>query len=210
MAKRTKTATRATTIMTTSFVLDRGAARVTGAPQLEQKGERSSTGFPHAEHNIRLRAVYSISPLHANHLPQRMDDLHKIGLGCHHCFYWFVGRRGFVDHIRVLPALHAFRHPCVIFHREPALGLVARHRAPGSVTATAEALRVAFAADDVRTRAHAAGNDSHVALARTHRAFARHQYVLAEVRLARHIVVMTVDGLHFPVERRNFARAGDG
>src|SRR5260221_3480445 len=187
------TATTATMIMTIGF-LERDATRATGAPQLEQKGERSSTCLPHAEHNIRLRAVYSISPLHANHLPQRMDDLHQIGLGRHHRLYRFVRRRCLVDNLRVLPALHAFRHPSVIFQRKPPLCLVARHGAPSSMTATAEALRVAFAAHDVRTRAHAARNDSHVALARTDRPFARHQNAFTEVRLARHIVVMTVDG----------------
>src|SRR5207302_3065608 len=109
MAKRAKTATRATTIMTTSFVLERGATRATGAPQLEQKGERSSTCLPHAEHNIRLRAVYSISTLHTDHLPQRMDDLHKICLRRHHRLNRFVRRRSLVDYLGVLPALHAFR-----------------------------------------------------------------------------------------------------
>jgi len=77
------------------------------------------------------------------------------------------------------------------------------------MTATEKALRVAFAAYDERTRAHAAGNDSHIAFARPHRAFARHQDVLAEMRFARHIVVVTVDRLYRRVEGRRVARRPD-
>ncbi len=52
------------------------------------------------------------------------------------------------------------------------------------IMATAhEAFRIALAAHDVRTRAHAAWNDSHVAFARTHCALTRDEHVFAVVVL---------------------------
>src|SRR5262245_25943466 len=89
---------------------------------------------------------------HADHLPERLDDLHEIRLGGHHRLDRLVRRRSLVDYILILPAFHAFRHSLVIFYCKSALGFVARHRTPGAMTATAETLRVPFALNDVGTR----------------------------------------------------------
>src|SRR5689334_15403805 len=90
----------------------------------------------------------------ANDLPQRVDDLYQVGLSRHHRVNRLVRRRSLIDHILILPALHAFSHSHVIFHCKSTLRLIPRHRATGAVTATAETLRVALAANDVRTGSH--------------------------------------------------------
>src|SRR6266851_1071427 len=58
-----------------------------------------------------------------------------------------------------------------------------------------EALGVALAADDIGARAHAAGNDAEIALARPDRSLPGDPYVLAEMVLALDVVVVAVDGL---------------
>src|SRR5262249_20727263 len=117
--------------------------------------------------------------------------------------------RSFIDHIFVLPALHAFGHPLVILYCELAFGLIARHRPSGSMTATTEALRVTFAANDKGTRAHTARNDSHIAFARPNRTLASDQNILTEMRFASHVVVVTVDGLQLRGEWRHLSRIPD-
>src|ERR1039457_5000606 len=49
-------------------------------------------------------------PFHTYHLAEGVDDFYEIGLRRHHRVNRLVGRRGLVDHVLILPALHAFRH----------------------------------------------------------------------------------------------------
>ena len=149
-------------------------------------------------------------PFHADHLPERMDDFHEIGLRRHHRVNRLVRCRSFVDHILILPALDAFRHPHVILYCKSALGFIARHGPPCAMAATTEALRVSFAANDIRTRTHTAWDDPHIAIARPNGALARDQDVLTEMRLARHVIVVTVDCLQLRIEGQHLARIPDG
>src|SRR6266853_256855 len=64
---------------------------------------------------------------------------------------------------------------------------------------------VALATHDKGTRSHTARNDSHIAFACPHRSFASNQNVLAEMRFACYIVVVTVNRLQFRVEGRQLA-----
>src|SRR4029077_5307105 len=68
-----------------------------------------------------------------------------------------------------------------------------------------EALRITLSAHDVRTRTHAAWDDPHISLPRTNRTLTGHENVLAEVRLACHIVVVAVDALQLGSELRQEA-----
>src|SRR5579864_9379774 len=101
-------------------------------------------------------------PLHADHLATSVHDVHQIALRFHHGVDGLVRHRGFVDDVRVLTALDAGCCLRVVIQCEAALRLRTRHGTSGSMTAAHETFRIALAAHDVRTRAHAAGNDSHV------------------------------------------------
>src|SRR5262249_35872700 len=111
-------------------------------------------------------------PFYANDLAKSVDNLHQIRLSRHYSIDRLVRRWGFVDHILVLPAFHTFGHSHVILYCKSALGFIARHRAPGAMTATAEALRVALATNDIGPRSHTSGNDPHIAFARPDRTLA--------------------------------------
>src|SRR5262245_45542133 len=137
-----------------------------------------------------------LSALDAYDLLQRVDDLDEIALRLHDGVDVLVRSRRLVDDVQVLAALDALRRRDVLIDGETLARLGPRHPAAGAMAAAFEALRVAEPANDVGARAHAARNDSELASARTHGAFARHEHVLAEVRLARRVVVMTVHG-HF-------------
>src|SRR6266542_3085076 len=117
------------------------------------------------------------SSLHAHDLPQRVHDLHEVLLRLHDGVDGLVGSRRLIDDVGVLAAFHARRRLRVVVEAEPALGLRPGHRSPGPVAAAGEALRIAAAAHDVGARPHAAGDDAEIALARPHRALARHQHV---------------------------------
>src|SRR2546427_2183420 len=92
----------------------------------------------------------------------------------------------------------------VIVEREAALRFRTRHGASSSMTTAHEAFRIALAAHDVRTRTHAAGDDSHVAFTRTHGALTRDEHVLPVVVLPGHIVVMAAHDFHIGFQRRDF------
>src|SRR5215813_6863831 len=94
-----------------------------------------------------------------------MDDFDEVLLRFHDRVNGLVGHGSFVDYVFILAALDALRGGNVVCHGEAPLGLSARHRAPRAVAATVKTLRVSLAAHDVRARAHAAGNDSHIAFA---------------------------------------------
>src|SRR5262249_59645971 len=98
--------------------------------------------------------------LHAHNLAQRVHHIDQIALRFHHGVNRLVRHRSFVDDVRVLTALDASSCLGVVVEREAALRFRARHCPPGSMTAAHEAFGIAFPAHDVRTRAHAAGNDS--------------------------------------------------
>jgi hypothetical protein len=98
----------------------------------------------------------------------------------------------------------------VIFYRKPALRFVARHGPSRAMAAVAEAVPIPLAANDIRTRPHTSGNDPHVALASPYRALSGDQHVLAEMRLARHIVVVAIDRFDFRAEGRHLARTAHG
>src|SRR3954469_20617523 len=121
--------------------------------------------------------------LHAHDLAQRVNHIYQIALRFHHGVNGLVCHRSFVDDVSILTALDAGGCLCVIVQREAALRFRTRHGASGSMATTHEALRIALATHDIRTRAHAAGNDSHIPFTRTHRALARDEHVLAVVVL---------------------------
>src|SRR5260370_3707116 len=78
------------------------------------------------------------------------------------------------------------------------------------MTATLKTFWIALAAHDKGTGTHTAGNDSHVAFARTDRSLPSDQNVLAAVRLPRHVIVVAVDRLQFRHEGGNCTRRADG
>src|SRR3990172_8981516 len=123
--------------------------------QRETARERLST-WPTAGDGAGKVATLPL-PLHADHLPERVDDLDEVLLGLHHGVDILVGAGRLVDHVLVLPALDPLRGLDVVGDGEPLLGLGARHGPAGAVAAALEALRVALAADDVGAGAHASG-----------------------------------------------------
>src|SRR5262249_46355187 len=92
--------------------------------------------------------------------------------------------------------------PFVVGDREAPLGFAPRHYPPRAVTAAMETLVVAQPAHDVRARAHAARDDTEIALARAHRPLARHEHILFVVELTRDVVVVAVDPFDLRLERR--------
>src|SRR5258708_407716 len=112
-------------------------------------------------------------PFHANDLAQSVDDFHEIALRSHDGFDGFVSGWRFVDDVGVLAAFDSLRHALVVFDAEAALGFRAGHGTSSAVATAHEAFHVAFAANDVGTRSHAARDDPHVAFAGAHGALAR-------------------------------------
>ena len=53
-------------------------------------------------------------PLHANDLPQRVDDVHQVALGRHDRIDRLVGRRGFVQHALIFAAFDTARRVFVV------------------------------------------------------------------------------------------------
>src|SRR5580698_11576075 len=118
----------------------------------------------------------------------------------HHRVDVLVRRRRLVDHVLILAALHTLRGGHMIRQGELLPRRRARHRTSSAMAAAIETLSIPQAAHDERTRAHAARNDAHLALASTYRALTGHQHVLAEMVLARDVVVMAVDCLDLRFE----------
>src|ERR1700682_233645 len=150
-----------------------------------------------------IPSVYSQSSLYTHNLMQGVHDLNQISLGRHPGFDRFVRGRSFVDHVGVLPALHAGGHALVICYRESPLCLSAGHGATRTVAAGLKTLRISLAAHDKGTSAHAARDDAHIALASANRAFSSNQNVFTVVRLSGYVIVVAVDRLQFRDERRN-------
>src|SRR6266581_9237906 len=111
-------------------------------------------------------------PFNANHLLQRVNDVHQVGLVGHHLLDVLVGPRDLVEHALVLAAFDALSLRDEVRAREAALGFAAAHAAAGAVGAGAQRIRVALAAHDVGARAHAARYDAELAFARADRALA--------------------------------------
>ena len=74
-------------------------------------------------HDSKLEAV---SPLHANHLAQRVHHIHQVLLRFHHGVARLVCHRSFVDDVRVLTAFDARGCLVVIGNREAPLGPILR------------------------------------------------------------------------------------
>src|SRR6266850_7056329 len=100
------------------------------------------------ERGGRAPATHALLPLHAYHLPQRMDDLDEIGLRRHDRVDVLVGARRLVDDAFVLPALDMGRGFDVVGHGEAAPRFVARHGATGAMRAGLERIGIALAAHD--------------------------------------------------------------
>src|SRR5581483_387517 len=126
----------------------------------------------------RALTALSCLALHAHHLAQRVHYVHQIALRFHHGVDGLVRHRRFVDDVRILTALDAGSCLGMVVQGEAALRFRTRHGTSCSMATAHEAFRIALAADDVRARAHAAGDDSHVALTRTYRSLTSDQYVL--------------------------------
>src|ERR1700733_7029415 len=145
--------------------------------------------------------VPSALSLHAHYLAQRVNHIYQIALRFHHGVDGLVRHRRFIDDIRILTALDAGRRLGVVIQGEPALGFGTRHGTSRSMATAHEAFRITLAAHDVRTRSHAARDDSHVALARADCPLTRDEHVLAVVVLPGHIIVMAADNFHIRFER---------
>src|ERR1700741_5479062 len=83
--------------------------------------------------------------LHTHNLTERVYDLDQVGLGRHASVNRLVGRRSFVNHVRVLAAFDSRGHSDVIFDGEAPLGFPAGHGASGTVTAAHEPFWIALA-----------------------------------------------------------------
>src|SRR5271165_66664 len=112
------------------------------------------------------------SSFHAEYLLQTVHDIDQIALCRKHRVDVFVRRWQLVDDPRVLAALNACRLLREVSPRESALGLAARHLAPGPVAAGVVRRGIALAAHDERFRAHATGDDAKLSRAGRHRALA--------------------------------------
>src|SRR6266478_7003010 len=137
--------------------------------------------YPTPGFNGEGLSALSRLPFDTHDLTQRVHHVHQIALRLHHCVDGLVRHRCFVDDVRILTAFHARSCLGVVVESESALGFRTRHGASSSMATAHETFRIALAAYDVRTRSHAAGNNSHVALTRTHCTFTRDEHVLAVV-----------------------------
>src|SRR3546814_18996440 len=82
----------------------------------------------------------------------------------------------------------------MVFQRIAGPGLGPAHYPPGAMAAAMEAVVIAQPPDDETLRAHAAGNDAELVLARPHRALPGPQHLLPAVHFLLHVVVVAVDG----------------
>src|SRR5262245_60704526 len=146
----------------------------------------------------------------AHDLPERVDDLDEVALRLHHGIDRLVRAGRLVDDVRVLPAFHARGRGLVVGHGEASLRLVPRHCASGPVAAALVALSVPEPAHNVRARPHAAGNDSEVTGAGTHRSFASYEHVAATMALSVDVVVMAVHRGRPHLERGDPRDTADG
>src|SRR6266481_4065539 len=163
--------------------------------------------YPTPGFNGEGLSALSRLPFDTHDLTQRVHHVYQVALRLHHCVDGLVGHRRFVDDIRVLAALHARSCLGVVVERESTLGLRTGHGASGSMTTAHEALWIALATHDVRTRSHAARNDPHVPLTSAYSALAGDEHVLAIMVLPGHVVVMAAHDFHIGFERRDFSRA---
>src|SRR5713226_8829279 len=162
--------------------------------------------YPTPGFNGEGLSALSRLPFDTHDLTQRVYHVHQIALRLHHGVDGLVSHRRFVDNVRILTALDACSCLVVDVERESALGLRTRHGASGSMATAHETFRIALATHDVRTRAHAAWDDSHVALTRADCSLTHDEHVLAVVVLPGHIVVMAAYDFHIGFKRRNFSR----
>src|SRR5690606_6570245 len=115
------------------------------------------------------------SPLDAHHLLQVRDDLDQVALLRDHLGQVLVRAGDLVHHARVLAALDPVGLPGQVVDREGPPRLAPGHPPSRAVRGRAVGQRVAQPADDVRTGAHAAGDDAQLTGAGPDRALAGHQ-----------------------------------
>src|SRR5581483_4207108 len=123
---------------------------------------------------------------------QRVHDVDEVALGFDDAVDVLVRGGRLVQDVLVLAAFDPRRRGGMVVERDALARLVARHAAPRTVRAALERVGVPLAANDVRARAHRAGDDAELALTRAHGALPRHQHVFAEVLLPRDVVVVAV------------------
>src|SRR3546814_809426 len=92
----------------------------------------------------------------------------------------------------------------MLLQRDAVPGRGPAHYPPGAMAAAMEAVVIAQPPDDETLRAHAAGNDAELVLARPHRALPGHQHLLPAVHFLLHVVVVAVDGDGLQLELRKF------
>src|SRR3546814_16431228 len=90
----------------------------------------------------------------------------------------------------------------MLLQRDAVPGRGPAHYPPGAMAAAMEAVVIAQPPDDETLRAHAAGNDAELVLARPHRALPGHQHLLPAVHFLLHVVVVAVDGDGLQLELR--------
>src|SRR3977135_140873 len=129
------------------------------------------------------------SSFDAEHLSQLLDHFDQVLLVLHHLLDGLIRGGDLVQHALVLAALDAAGLLAQVVHAEPPLGLAAAHPAPRAVRRALERVRVSQPPHDVAAGAHRAGDDAQLAAAGPDGALARHQHLLAEMRLLRDVVV---------------------
>src|SRR5260370_10281161 len=153
---------------------------------------------------LKYAQLRSYLSLHADHLLERVHNLNQMFSRLHPRGDRFVGAWSFINHIGILAAFNARRGCSWSGQRELTLGLAAGHGTTRPVAAAHEALRVSQPAHNERLCPHAAGDDAHIALTRTHGALAGHHDVLTVMVLPGNVVVVAVHRLNVGVEGGHF------
>ena len=138
---------------------------------------------------LERRAVLS---LHADDLLQGGNNLYEIFLLLHDLFDGLIRAGNFVENATVFAAFHPFRLRDQIVEAVGFLGFRPGHQTPRAVGATAKAVSVALAFDDIGLRSHGAGNDAVVFFLRTHGSLAGDVNAFAKVNLFFGVVVVAV------------------
>src|SRR5260370_21459915 len=153
---------------------------------------------------LKYAQLRSYLSLHADHLLERVHNLNQIFLRFHHRGDRLVGAGSFINHIGILAAFNARSGCRVIGQREFTLGLAPGHGPTRPAAPPHDAHRVSQPAPNERLCPHAAGDDAHIALTRTHGALAGHHDVLTVLVLPGNEVVVAVPRLNFGVEGAHF------
>lgn len=123
-----------------------------------------------------------------------MYYFNQIFLRCHYGVDILVGVRNLINHRRIFTAFHTLRGCNLVIDRKPLLRCGSRHDSARAVAATAIAVGVAQSANNERSRAHAAWNDTQLTASGAHSAFAGNEHLLTEMHFLRDVDVMAVYG----------------